>query len=274
MGNRTDGPHSPGIRSRVALSNPLVVHRRRQQAPRIAIRHSEHGHFHPLQEFFDDHLLSGSSEGLPANHVLDGLFGLRVVLGHDDALPGRQATGLDHIRRLHRLQEGDRVADLSLAERAILRGGNAVALHELLGELLAAFQLCALLAGPNEGHVLEAFGFGKMVDDAFGQRGFRSDDHHVDGLFADEGLHPGEVHGVEVDILSERRRAGIARSEEEAFQQAAAGDFPTDGVLAAARSKNEYAHGASKLPSPSTRQGACFQHRRPIPHQSGGPTPK
>ena len=268
MGYRADGPHATRIGPLIAIPDALVIHRRGQQPPSVSVRHCEHGHLHALEEFLDDDLLSRSPESLTLDHLTDGSFGLPQVFRHDDALAGGEPARLDDIGRLHRLEERQGIAHLSLAEDAVFGGGNAVLVHEFLGELLAALQCGSRLGRADDGNLGQPLIRSEKINDPLHQRGFRPHDQHVDSVFEDTGGHCIKVHGVQRHVGAQFLRSRIARGKEGGIKQGAARDLQADGVFASTGTKYEYTHGTSKLPSLPCVPSHCFQHRGTSAHQT------
>ena len=106
-------------------------------------------------------------------------------LRHHHALAGGQAVGLDD----------QRVAEFSRANRsqrvgsgradAVARGRHRVALHEILRERLAGFELRRRLRRTEDA---AALGF-ETVGKARGQRRFGADDGQIDAFVIDEPNH-------------------------------------------------------------------------------------
>ena len=119
-------------------------------------------------------------------------------------------------------------------ERLITGCGNAVALHEALGEVLGTFEYGTCLGGSDHGHVLRTLVGLEFVVDALYQRVFRTYHHHVDALFGDELLDGLEVVGLHGDILAAVACARIAWGDIQFVTFLTLSDFPCEGVLTAA----------------------------------------
>ena len=94
-----------------------------------------------VQEFLDHDRGAGRAEAVARQHVARRLDRLLDGLGHDDALAGGEAVGLDHDRRALRLDIGRGL--VGVGEALVGGGRDVVAPAQLLGEALAS-----LRAGP------------------------------------------------------------------------------------------------------------------------------
>ena len=90
------------------------------------------------------------AEGAVEHGALHGPDGLLPRHGDDDALAEREAVGLDHDgdgAALHVFERG-----VDVVEDLVGGGGDAVLLHEALGEDLAALYLGGALEGAEGGY--------------------------------------------------------------------------------------------------------------------------
>jgi hypothetical protein len=112
--------------------------------------------------------------------------------------------------------------------------------QEFLGELLAA------LKARREAARAEAGQAGRLerVDDAEHERSFGSDHGEADVLRTRERHEPGNVHGGDRDIpaLRFRRRAGVARRDQDFADARRLRELPGERVLAAAAADDEDFH--------------------------------
>jgi len=90
----------------------------------------------PLHEFLDHHGGAGGTERA-AEDVVDGVMGLLLGHGRDDALAGGQTIGLDHDGRACPVDI--RVAIGGFGKARPARGGCAAGVADFLGEGLGAF---------------------------------------------------------------------------------------------------------------------------------------
>ena len=117
-----------------------------------------------------------------------------------------------------------------------------MALHETLGKILRAFQHGTGFRGTDDGHVLQQVVMAEVVVDAFHQRVFRTDHHHVDFFVDDELCHSIEVVGFDVDVGACKCGSGITGSDEEFFDARTLRNFPCEGVLTAAAAQKQEFH--------------------------------
>jgi hypothetical protein len=205
----------------------------------LAVDHGDEAGFLAFQEFLDHHPRAGGAEGVAAEHVGDGGFGLGQAHRHDHALAGGQAVGLDHDRCAllpHVLQRF-----LDVGVHGVVRGGDAVAGEEVLGEGLAAFQLRGGSGGAEDAVALRA----ERVDHAGDQRAFGADHGHRDALAIDEIEQAMNVAGIDRDIaaLGLGRGAGVARGDQYFGDAHGLRQLPGQGVFAAAGTDDENFHG-------------------------------
>ena len=106
--------------------------------------------------------------------------------------------------------------------------------HEVLGIVLAAFQLCTLGRGTDDGYVLSALISLEAVGDTAHERVLRSDDEHVNVFVDTELLDTFEVVDTQGDVLATVGCSGVARSDIEFLALLALCNLPCQGVLAAA----------------------------------------
>ena len=127
-----------------------------------------------FHELFDDDARTTLAEGLVLDHGANGSFRLLDRLRDDDALAERQAVRLDDDGRALRLNIG--AGGLRLGEELILRRGDAVLFHQILGKGLARLDDGGLFVGAEARNARLA----QRIDRAEGQRIVRRDDGVVD----------------------------------------------------------------------------------------------
>ncbi len=179
-----------------------------------------------FEEVFDDDFRAGRAETMIDEDVIQGVDGGFDIHGDGDALARGEAVGLDDDRRAVLLDVG--LGRFEFLEGAVLGGGDVVACHELLGEVLGAFDLGGGLVRAER---LDAGGF-EIVDDAFDQRHFRSDEHPVVLVAAHEFDERGVVRQAALrgaDAIE--LHAGIAGGDGHLVDAAAAHERVGDGVL-------------------------------------------
>ena len=97
----------------------------------------EDGALDAVEVFLYDHACGCVAEH-PSEHLTKLMFRL-VECGQDEhALAGTQAVGLEHVGWLQRLKESEAFFERRAVESLVAGGGDAVPLHECLGEVLAA----------------------------------------------------------------------------------------------------------------------------------------
>ena len=104
------------------------------------------------------------AEGVAGEHVAHRGLGFGQRHRDDHALAGGQAIGLDHDRRAFFADVGQRRIDIGM--HGVVRGRDAVAREEFLGEGLAAFELRRGGGRPEDAQALGA----EAVDYAGDQR--------------------------------------------------------------------------------------------------------
>ncbi len=109
---------------------------------------------------------------------------------------------------------------------------------EVFHEPLGAFQH-GCVGARAEG--LDPFGF-QPVHEPKHQRGFRADDHQVDGVVFREGDQRIDVFRADCDAFGVLRDPGIARGAIELVAERGAGDGPAKRVLAATAADDQNAH--------------------------------
>ena len=82
----------------------------------------------------------------------------------------------------------------------------------------------------------------EIVCDAFHERCFGTYNHHIYFVVDDKGRHVVEVADIDFHILANGSRAGISRGDIELFGFLTLGNFPCQGMLAAAASQQKDFH--------------------------------
>ena len=191
----------------------------------------------PMQAFLDHHAVAGFAHAVAGEHGVDG--GVRFLRGRrdDHALAGGQPVGLDHDGRALRVDVGMRGG--GIGEGAEGRGGNVVARHELLGEILRAFELGG---GLGRAEYLQPGG-AEGVDHAGRQRRFRADHGERDvRLAADEFNQRGNVRQWHVVEPVLGRRAAVAGRDEDLRDAGGLRELPGQSVFASAGADDEKFH--------------------------------
>ena len=121
------------------LADALVILSLRQNLVVLAVSQYEYRAFNAAEEFLDDYACRSVAEHT-AEHLLELLLGLFQGREDENALAGAQAVSLQYVRSLQSLQELQAFFYVLAVESLILSCRNVVALHKLLGEVLASFQ--------------------------------------------------------------------------------------------------------------------------------------
>ncbi len=167
--------HAAGIRAFVVVERALVVASGRHRDEMLAVCQDNVGEFLSAKAFFYKEALAGGSE-----FVLIHRRGLRT----EQPRPGKTLTRtpLPAQRPSALMTTGKAAFSIAFSASrfgitdAINRGGgNAVALHELLGENLAALELRSLARRAQDGQTAAR----KLVSDAEGQRQLRTHNRKV-----------------------------------------------------------------------------------------------
>ncbi len=237
---RAVGAHAAGVRAAVAVADPLVVLAGRQRQEALAVAQADQRDLLALEPPLDHDPAGARAEAALLEEHRQRRLQLAFVRRNDHALAGREAVRLEHEAALEAVGRAPGlvgvVGDLELRRR------NAVALHELLGERLAAFDLGRLPARPEDAQPAQA----ELIHDAERQRQLGADDGQVDLEGAGEIGQLLDLVGGDRNRVRELRRAGIAGRAVELVEQGALPELPADGVLAPAASDYQYFHGLSR----------------------------
>ena len=114
------------------------------------------------KKLLNDDVLAALAEDLIRHHGLDGLLGLLPGLGNDDTLAQGQAVSLDDRRNGGGFQIPK--GRVHIVEDLVLRRGNAVLLHQILGEDLAALDDGGVGLGAEAGNALAVQGIHRPQD--------------------------------------------------------------------------------------------------------------
>ena len=151
-----------------------MVHGRHHGNNGFAVGKAQNGDLGPLHELLDDDARAALTEGLVLDHGANGGFCFLHRLRDDDALAERQTVGLDDDGRALRLNIG--AGGLHVGEELVLRRGDAVLFHQILGKGLARLDDGGLFVGAEARDAR----LGQRVHRAEGQRIVRRDDGVVD----------------------------------------------------------------------------------------------
>ena len=113
----------------------LMVHAGDHGLDHLAVRKAQHADLRPGEELFHHHMVAGCAELFVQHDLLDAIGGLLLVLTDQHALAQCKAVCLDDHRVL--ALGADVIHDLcGVIEGLVLCGGDAVFLHQILGEHL------------------------------------------------------------------------------------------------------------------------------------------
>ncbi len=230
----TVAPHAAGVGPLIAIERRLVVAGGHHGDNGLAIAEGKGAHLHSGQVLFDNHFIAGRAEYSGLHDVFQRLLGLRHGVSHNHALACCQTVRLDHYGRclLLEILRGFGV----VREAGAPGAGDAVFLHQILGEYLARFYLGGGTGGTEDGdtQLLEA------VYDAVCQRRLRSDHHQPDAFFLDGFDQRIDVLSPGAQVTGDLRCAGIARRDINLLGFGALSQLPDDGVFPGAAPDNEY----------------------------------
>ena len=111
-------------------------------------------------------------------------------------------------------------------EGFVLGCRDVVALHKLLGEVLAAFQYGTCLGWSDHWDVVGARIVLEVVVNTFYQWVFRTNDYHIDCIFYCEVFESFEVVSLDIYVLADILCTGITWSDKEFLHFLALSDFP------------------------------------------------
>jgi hypothetical protein len=188
-----------------------------------------------VHELLDHHLGAGRAVRRAAEHLAHRGKRLIQRFAHNHALSGGQPGRLDHHRRAHfaqvRLGFGEPVEGVEAG------GGDAVALHQRLGEALGALDGRRLFARPEDGEPPVR----EVVRDPRGQRRLGAHDGEVDAV----GLHPRRER---LDLAGRQGDGGgpahpaVGVGHKELGAGCVAPQLPQEGVLAPAVAHDQDLH--------------------------------
>ena len=157
----------------------------------LAVGEGQHTDLRTGEELLDDHTAARFPEHAVCHHIGDGLHGLLPGLGNDHALAQGQTVGLDDRGDGGGFQilEGS----VQIIEDLVLCRGDAVFLHQVLGEDLAALNDGCVGAGAKAGNPL----FRQRVHSAKDQRIVRRDHRIIDLVLRGKFHNPGNIRGAD-----------------------------------------------------------------------------
>ena len=140
-GNAT---HTTSIQAGIMLTDTLVVLSLRQNLIVLAVSENKYRAFDAAQEFLDNYACRSIAEHT-AQHLLELLLCLFQSREDENTLTCAQTVSLQYVWSLQGFQEFKTFLYMFAIESLVLSCRNVVALHKLLGEVLAAFQYSTCL---------------------------------------------------------------------------------------------------------------------------------
>src|SRR6267142_33626 len=236
--------HAAGVGALIAVPEALVVLARGKRQHVFPVGKNNEARLLAFEEFLDHHPAARGPHGPLHEDLFDRAMGFFLGPGDDDAFPRGEPVGLDDDRRSALVDV--RVCGTGFLEGRERRGGNAVARHEFLGELLRALQL---RAGPGRPEDPQPLGL-EYIDDAFGERRLGPDHGEVD-TFGKRELGELAYFG-DRDVLKTvfARGAAVSRRDEHLLHTRVLREAPRDRVLPASRADDEQLHQCRKCRTP------------------------
>ena len=235
--HRAVGAHAAGVRALVLVVGALVILRNRHRPEVGAVHEAHQREFLSFEEVFDNHFGTGVTETVIDENIFQSGNGGFLIHRNGHAFARSQTVSLDHDRGTMFAHVG--CGTVQVVEGLILCGRNVVTFHKLLGEILGALDLGGGLIRAER---LDA-GCGEIVDDAFDQRHFRTDEYPVVVVVLHEFDQRGMVGRIELRSADAVQfHARIARGHGDLADTAATHQRVRDGVLARAGTDNQNLH--------------------------------
>ena len=228
--------HAAGVRALVAVEDALVVLGEGERAERVAIAEGEDAEFVAEEELFDDNFTTSVAKGLVDHDLLKGFLGLLLGLGEDNTLASSETGSLDDNVVVDAVDVGTGLVKVG---EVLVRGrGDIVFLHEILGVGLATLETSSFLGRAEARDTRSAEEALNAIDEGL----FGTGDDEVDSVGLgelDEGREVGGRDGGDVLGLGEGGRAAVAGNGEDGLDAGGLGEFPGEGVFAAAVANEE-----------------------------------
>ena len=151
-GHRRDGSHAAGVQAAVAFANAFIIFGRGQQHVRFSVGEHKTRYFYPAEIFLYHHPAACRSELPVEEHGAEFLFGFIEIIEDEHSLASRQAVGLQHIRGFEVFEIFQSLFQFFPVEGGMGGSGDAVAVHEALGKVFAAFQHGGIFHGSDHHH--------------------------------------------------------------------------------------------------------------------------
>ncbi len=245
VGHRRVGAHAAGVGPGVAVADPLEVLGGGEGDGAAAVAEDEQRALLAHQPLLNDDVATGVAEG--DARQFGGHVGARLIEapGHQHALAGGQAVGLDHPGAGQGLEVVQGGGALERVEGREARRRDAGRVEDLLHEGLGPLEQRAVGTGTHDGPSRRAQPVGQAVD----ERGLGPD--HVE-----VGLH---LLDRRVGDGDRRRHARVARRDDHVGR---AGQHVGERVLAATAADDADSHAVAKEtvcsrpgPTPTRRTG-------------------
>ena len=239
VGVRGNGAHAAGVQAGVVVVGTLVVHAGHHGLDHLAVRKAQHTDLGAGEEFLHHHMVARCAEFLIQHDLLHAVRSLLLVFADQHALAQCQTVGLDDHRVL--ALGLDVLHDLGgVVKGLVLCGGDAVFLHQVLGEHLGSLDAGSGLvrAKGGDAHLCQRVHHAQC-------KGVVLRHHNVIELFfhckAYHGIHIG---GLDVFALGVIADTAVARCAPDLAAVGALFQCLDDGVLAAAAAnhQNFFAH--------------------------------
>ena len=211
----------------------MVLHREQRRDGR-PVAQREDADLLALERFLDHHARPGLAERPGHHETVDGRHTLVGGRGDRDALPGREAVGLDHERAARPFDIGrGQVWSIKDLERS---GRDPVPTAQSLHEDLARLERRGGLGGPEDRNPA----LRKGIDDPRGERRLRSHNREID-LFRLGALRQGaRVVGGQREAFGDLGDSGVARGAKE--RGALLAEPPHNRVLPTPRADHKNSH--------------------------------
>jgi hypothetical protein len=215
----------------------------------LAVANGVQGNFRAFEKFLDDDAGAGGAETFLEEDFVDGAIGFFDRVADQNAFAEGEPVDFNRAAAFELAREIFGGSDV--AERAGFGGGDAVFLHEVLGENFGGFELGGFfVCAPNA----VAAGL-EEIDDAEGEWVVWTDDGEVGFVLFDEVQEGGKVFGADWNVLDEgavleafEGDAGVAGGAPELGGVRGLGEFPDEGVFAAAGTEDEDFHAYMRSP--------------------------
>ena len=235
-GFRGVNAHSAGIRSGIAIADPLVILRGKERGDMLTVGKAEEADLFAFKELFNDDLPFCFAQQGAAEKTLGGFDGSTARLADEHAFAGGETVGFDNDGRM---KDFDRAFQLlgSGAHR-VVGGGDVVALKKPLGKSLARFE-----HGCRTSRTENAYAeIVQCVDDAQRQRQFGADDREARLLFNSYANQGFKIFEVNRNAASYFGNAAIAGRADDLGDPLTALNRPGQRMLAASRTKDQDFH--------------------------------